>query len=85
MIFLIEYDRTTGRLVQIREFADSNRRTAEDARLELELSLQRQSDEHEVVLLEAASSEALRLTHRRYFEDVESLSRLPGVAGTPDQ
>ena len=82
MIFLIEYDRTTGRLLQLREFVDANRRAADDARLELELALHQQSVEHEVVLLDAASSDALRLTHRRYFEGIESLSKVPGSAGS---
>ena len=74
MLFLIEYDRNRGRVVTIREFADSEKEAAEDTRLGLELELNRRSEEHEVVLLEAANEEALRKTHRRYFEDVFQLA-----------
>jgi hypothetical protein len=34
---------------------------------------------HEVVLLEAASEDALHKTHGRYFEDVDGLLALAGV------
>jgi hypothetical protein len=73
MLFLIEYDRNQGDVVAIREFEDSERQRAETSRLELELELNRRGKKHEVVLLEAASEEALRRTHRRYFEDLEQL------------
>ena len=73
MLFLIEYDRNQGDVVTIREFADSERQSAEASRLELELELNRQGKKHEVVLLEAASEEALRRTHRRYFENLAEL------------
>ena len=73
MIFLIQYDRVRGRIVKLRQFADVERQTAEHARLELELDLNRQGIFHEVILLEAASEEALRITHRRYFEDLSEI------------
>ncbi|MGC9997426.1 MAG: hypothetical protein ABSE79_19080 [Terriglobia bacterium] len=41
MFFLIEYDRPRGVIVQLREFDPASRRLAEDARLELELELNR--------------------------------------------
>ena len=77
MIFLIGYDRSLGRIVSFREFADTERQEAEDARLQMELELNRLGTEREVVLLEAASEEALRLTHRRYFENLTELANLP--------
>lgn len=77
MFFLIDYDRQQGRIVELLKFADSERRRAEDARLELEVALNRQGIEREVVLLEAANEDALRRSHRRYFEDLSQL------AGTP--
>lgn len=77
MLFLINYDRSNGRIVTLDSFDDAERSTAEQARLDLELDLQRRKIEREVVLLEAASEEALRKTHRRYFEDVSSLARTP--------
>lgn len=73
MIFLIEYDRDSGQMVTFRSFDDSEREVAESARLDLELELNRRGIEREVVILEAASEEAVRRTHRRYFETLEEL------------
>lgn len=80
MIFLIEYNRSEGCLVNLRTFDDSERRSAEEARLDLELSLNRRGIEHEVVLLEARSEDALRRTHRRYFENLAELAS-PQISG----
>jgi hypothetical protein len=77
MLFLIEYDRKRGRIVTFREFDDSERRNADDTRLEMELELHRQGIEREVVILEANSEEAIRRTHRRYFEDISKLVKFP--------
>lgn len=77
MIFLIEYDRDLGEIVTFRTFDDSERQNAEDARLELELELNRLGTKREVVILEAASEEALRRTHRRYFENLSELVSSP--------
>ncbi|MGI9068155.1 MAG: hypothetical protein ACR2HX_17350 [Pyrinomonadaceae bacterium] len=73
MLFLIQYDRNRGEVVTIQEFDDSEREYAENVRLEMELELNRLGTEREVVILEAASEEALRRTHRRYFEDLSEL------------
>jgi len=75
MLFLMEYDRSRGAVVRMTTFEDAKRQEAEDARLNLELKLNRQGIRQEVVLLEAASEEALRLTHRRYFEDLADLAK----------
>jgi hypothetical protein len=77
MIFLIEYDRNRGEIVTFKSFDDPERQTAEDARLELELELGRLGTEREVVILEAATGEALRRTHRRYFENLSELVNCP--------
>ena len=77
MIFLIEYDRNRGRIVTFEIFEDIKRQEAEDARLEMELGLNRLAVEREVVILEAESEEALRRTHRRYFEDLAELVSAP--------
>ena len=77
MIFLIEYDRNRGEIVTFRTFDNSERRSAEDARLELELELNRLGTEREVVLLEASTEKALRRTHRRYFENLAELINSP--------
>lgn len=73
MIFLIEYNRSEGRIVTIRHFHDSQRREAEKSRLEIELDLNRKGVDHEVVLLEAASEDELHRTHQRYFADLTQI------------
>ena len=73
MLFLIEYDRQAGKIVKLREYSDSDRLIAESDRLDLEVDLYNVEKEHEVVLLQAASQEALRRTHARYFEDISDL------------
>ena len=72
MVFLIEYNRTKGRIVSLKSFDDSDRVKAQDSRLELELSLNA-NGLHEVVLLEAESEAAIRLTHSHYFYDLSEL------------
>jgi hypothetical protein len=78
MIFLIEYNRGEGRIVTFRNFDDSRRREAEDLRLNIELALNRKGVDHEVVLLEAESEEALRRTHQRYFADLAQMLKSAG-------
>ena len=73
MIFLIEYNRPEGRLVTFERFQDSERLQAQDSRLALELDLNRRGIAYEVVLLEAASEDAVRRTHRRYFENASQI------------
>ena len=73
MIYLIEYDRPNGRIVTFEKFDDTERVKAETARLHLDLKLSHDSVEHEVVLLEADNEQALRRTHRRYFEDISQI------------
>lgn len=79
MIFLIEYDRNRGEIVSFKKFDDSQQQEADEARLEMELTLNRLGTEREVVILEAASEAALRRTHRRYFEDLSELVKLPAA------
>lgn len=77
MIFLVHYDRTSGKLVSLREFEDSQREEARQVRLEMELELLAQNGSHEVVLLEASSLEILKNTHRRYFDSFEAMRTNP--------
>jgi hypothetical protein len=74
MIFLMEYDRSHGELVDIQAFDDSHRDAAENARLRRELTLHHTGVRREIVLLQAASETALRETHRRYFADIATLA-----------
>jgi hypothetical protein len=77
MRFLIEYDRQRGQIVTFRIFENAEKDQAEDTRIALELDLHRRGTKHEVVVLEAASEEAVRRTHRRYFESLDSLASSP--------
>ena len=74
MIFLIEYDRSCGKLIQLESFADGDATHARTRRLQLELERMNSSVEHEIVILEAASEDQLRKTHRRYFEELGQLA-----------
>jgi hypothetical protein len=73
MIFLIKYNRTKGQLVELKVYKDVERLEAQDARLKMELDLNKKGINLEVVLLEAATEEILRRTHRRYFENLNQL------------
>jgi hypothetical protein len=74
MIFLIHYNRSAGEIVELKQFEKSQRIQAEDARLKMELDLIGKEDGNEVCLLEASSIEALKRTHRRYFESLRTLT-----------
>lgn len=74
MIFLIEYDRQSGSLVQLLAFQDAQADLARAARAELELDRMQLNVEREIVTLEAESEEDLRKTHRRYFEPIGTLA-----------
>jgi hypothetical protein len=74
MIFLIEYNRKEGKILNLQSYVDSDLHVAENDRLELELSLLRSGFHYEVVLLEANSESDLRRTHRRYFENSEEIA-----------
>ena len=75
MLFLIEYDRRRGLIVSLQTYPDTQREKAGEARLAMELKLRGEGVEREVVILEAASEEALRKTHRRYFETLNTLAK----------
>jgi len=75
MLFLIEYDRKSGHIINKLIFDEFERQNAETSRLEMELNLNQTGIEHEVVLLEASTEAALQQTHRRYFEDIETLAK----------
>ena len=74
MLFLIEYKRSEGRIVNLKTFDDTERSAAERSRFQIELELNQKQIDHEVVLLDAADEQALRRTHRRYFEDVVQIA-----------
>jgi hypothetical protein len=77
MLFLIEYDRKAGQIVSFQRFASDQQAVAGKAVLDLEIKLRRCGRSHEVVLLDAATEEDLRGTHRRYFESLDTLATIP--------
>jgi hypothetical protein len=60
-------------MITFRHFGDDERLTAEAVRLKIELTRVPDESNREVVLLDAASEEALRITHRRYFQNVREI------------
>lgn len=73
MLFLLEYERRGGRIVTLQSFADAERAAAEAAKLQLELQRTNDDGDREIVLLQARSEKALRVTHRRYFESARQI------------
>jgi hypothetical protein len=83
MIFLLQYERKSRRLVRLRTF--DNWEAADKARLDLELRLNRDrpaNDVNEVVLLEATNEQALRQTHARYFDSISDLAEAMKAAAS---
>ena len=82
MIFLIDYDRPTGRTLRFKTYDDSERHMAQHDRFQNELDLNRQGLllEREVVLLEARDERALRRTHERYFRNLPESAESPLTA-----
>ncbi len=76
MIFLIEYDRSKGNIVRFEQFQNTKRLAAEKLRLNIELDLSKKSIDHEVVLLDAVNENALKKTHRRYFENINEIGKI---------
>jgi hypothetical protein len=72
MIFLIDHERATGRTLLFKSYDESQRATAQDDRLQLELRLGREHVllKREVVLLEASDEKALWRTHERYLRNL---------------
>jgi len=83
MIFLVQYDRRSEKLLRFDHFSDDRRSDAEQARLSLELSGLGHVLEQEVVLLEADSAEALLRTHGRYFQTLAEIVTASGIETTP--
>ena len=72
MIFLIEYDRPRRQILTFEEYDDTQRDVADRRRLELELRTGHDRN-REIVSLQAADEDALRRTHRRYFETAREI------------
>lgn len=70
--FLVEYDPESGR-VDLHEYPHADRERAQADLLEREKRNARDRVHREVVLLEAESQEALRVTHGRYFKTLREL------------
>jgi hypothetical protein len=74
MIFLIRYDRDRSERISLQRFQDSERAGAEQARFALELEIAKQKLNQEVVLLSVMDEAALRITHSRYFDDIDQMA-----------
>jgi hypothetical protein len=76
MIFLIDYDRRTGKLRELKAFPDDRRCEAQKERLNIELSAREEvlSGKREVVLLEADDIGILHRTHQRYFNSPKDIA-----------
>jgi hypothetical protein len=70
--FLVVYHRRRGELVRMTEYADELEALGERFALERERGADRSL---EIVVLSSDSEETVRVTHRRYFEDVPQLLR----------
>lgn len=70
-LFLIRYDRLTGKGEILARYPREQRAAASAALLELELA---KPPHIEVVILEANSEEVIRNTHGRYFKTLRELA-----------
>jgi hypothetical protein len=68
-VVLIEYDRLRGESTTRHDEQD----LVDVARLQMERWLRQGGGKREVVVLEAASEDALRKTHARYFKSAQAL------------
>lgn len=75
MWFLIKFDRISGERTQLEQFEDDEYSKAYARRVTLDIEALEKGDTVEVVLLQAASIEALQTTHRRYFASSEQLAK----------
>ena len=73
MIFLVQYDRKAGKILDLKAFTSSDRAFAQRERLAVELDYHRSGVSREVVLLEATDEQTLRRTHQRYFKSPREL------------
>lgn len=67
-LFLLEFDRTARQLVgDVAEFPLEQQSVANATRLEMQRRVRREHLDHDVVLLQAESSDVLRETHGSFF------------------
>ena len=85
MIFLLEYDRQHGKLLNIEEFSGHDRKFAQKRRLQRELELNASGVVREVVLLEADDLKALQRTHKRYFKTAAEMLESKVEEQRPEQ
>ncbi len=71
MIYLIQYNRETSRIVRMTGFTSAEEASRE--KLNLELNLLKLNENNEVVILEAVDEAALKRTHGRYFHEHDGL------------
>jgi hypothetical protein len=67
MIFVISYDRRSGRAEWLAEYPDSEMGCAQQHRLEVELEALAANESPEIVVLSAESKAQVLKTHAKYF------------------
>ncbi|MBC5801000.1 MAG: hypothetical protein GIX03_11630 [Candidatus Eremiobacteraeota bacterium] len=72
MIFLIQYDRGSGMLIENQQYPDSLLDEANADRLKAEIE-HADNSEMEIVILRSASLDELKRTHARYFKSLTEL------------
>lgn len=72
--FLIVYDRPAGKILEFKEFRESEAAAASAARLEAEKRTRAQPH-IEVVVLDSDSLQTIKRTHARYFKTLPELLR----------
>lgn len=72
-LFLLVYDRQGRKLLDIREFPESGVREAHEVRADVLRAALRDNLDHEIVLFQADSLDALRTSHASYFLSAEEL------------
>jgi hypothetical protein len=79
--FVLIYDRSGQRLLDLKEFAEDDRSSAETMRLNAQRTALREHLDQEIVLFQASSREALERSHGSYFlSENELLDRAKDAA-----
>lgn len=74
MNFLLDYDRTQGRLISLEEYSGGAIEEARAQCLRIEPALVERGEMREAVTLQAHTLDDHKRTHRRYFARLEELA-----------
>jgi hypothetical protein len=85
MIYLVQYDRKQGKILDKKAFPSTDRAFAQRERLTIELEFRKSGMPYEVVLLEAADEEILKRIHQRYFKSASEIVESMIQPDTPQE